>query len=101
MRTSRTALVIGAIGGIGRETCVALKWPGWQVRALVLHLPTEQRGVPWIQADAMQSADVLAAANGVDVIVHAVNAPGYRQWDTLVLPMLDNTIEAAKAAGAR
>lgn len=101
MRTSQTVLVIGANGGIGRETCLALKRHGWQVRALVRHLPAEQRGITWIQGDAMRLADVLAAASGVDVIVHAVNPPGYRQWDTLVLPMLDNTIEAAKAARAR
>lgn len=101
MHTSRTALVIGANGGIGRETCLALKKHGWRVRALVRHLPTEQDGITWMQGDAMQLADVLVAANGVDVIVHAVNPPGYRQWDTLVLPMLDNTIKAAKAAHAR
>src|SRR5690606_31022307 len=33
------------------------------------------------------------------VIVHAVNPPGYRNWDRLVLPMIDNTIAAARAAG--
>ena len=101
MHSSRTALVIGANGGIGRETCLALKKHGWQVRALVRHLPTEQDGITWIEGDAMQLADVLAAASGVDVIVHAVNPPGYRNWGALVLPMLDNTIEAAKAARAR
>jgi len=101
MHSSRTALVIGANGGIGRETCLALKKRGWQVRALVRHLPTEQEGISWIEGDAMQLADVFAAASGVDVIVHAVNPPGYRNWGALVLPMLDNTIEAAKAARAR
>lgn len=101
MRTARTALVIGANGGIGRESCLALKRHGWEVRALVRHLPEERQDITWIQGDAMQLADVLAAAVGVDVIVHAVNPPGYRNWDTLVLPMLDNTIEAAKAARAR
>lgn len=43
--------------------------------------------------------DVVRAASGVDVIVHAVNPPGYRNWDKLVLPMINNTIAAAKAAG--
>ncbi len=41
--------------------------------------------------------DVVAAAKGVDVIVHAVNPPGYRKWSEVVLPMLDNTIAAAAA----
>ena len=55
------------------------------------------RGVPCC---AMQRADVLAAAQGCSVIVHAVNPPGYRRWAELVLPMLDNTIAAATARGA-
>lgn len=101
MRTSRIALVIGGNGGIGREACIALKRHGWQVRALARHLPSERDDMEWVQGDAMQRTDVLAAATGADVIVHAVNPPGYRQWDKLVLPMLDNTLEAAKATGAR
>jgi nucleoside-diphosphate-sugar epimerase len=44
---------------------------------------------------------VLAASQGAAVIVHAVNPPGYRGWDQVVLPMIDNTIEAAKANRAR
>ena len=42
-----------------------------------------------------------AAARGVDVILHAVNPPGYRRWSELVLPMMDHTIAAARASGAR
>ncbi len=34
------------------------------------------------------------------VIVHAVNPPGYRNWEQLVLPMLHNTIHAAERNGA-
>jgi nucleoside-diphosphate-sugar epimerase len=103
MNTSKIALVIGANGGIGRETALALRQRGWQVRALVRKPATEgnQDGITWIKGDAMQAADVLAAAQGAAVIVHAVNPPGYRGWKTLVLPMLDNTIAAAKANHAR
>lgn len=103
MNTVRTALVIGANGGIGRETSLALKRHGWQVRALVRTPPADDDalGIRWIKGDAMQRADVLAASQGVDLIVHAVNPPGYRGWDKVVLPMLDNTIEAARTTGAR
>lgn len=101
MRTSRTALVVGGNGGIGRAACLALQRHGWQVRALVRRMPAERDGIEWIQGDAMQRDDVLAAAAGAEVIVHAVNPAGYRNWDALVLPMLDNTIAAAKANGAR
>ncbi len=37
----------------------------------------------------------------MSVIVHAVNPPGYRDWEKLVLPMLNNAIAAAGAVGAR
>ncbi len=49
----------------------------------------------------MIPATVLAAAKGVDLIVHGANPPGYRNWSGLVLPMLESTIAAAKACGAR
>jgi nucleoside-diphosphate-sugar epimerase len=103
MNTSKTALVIGANGGIGRETCLALQRHGWHVRALVRHPSVEgpKDGITWIKGDAMQRADVLAASEGVDVIVHAVNPPGYRGWETTVLPMVDNTIAVAIANHAR
>ena len=55
----------------------------------------------WQRGDAMSAADVAAAASGMDVIVHAVNPPGYRNWGKLVLPMLNNTIAAARSHGAR
>ena len=49
----------------------------------------------------MNRDDVVRAASGVALIVHAVNPPGYRNWGTLVLPMIDNTIAAAETSGAR
>ena len=55
----------------------------------------------WHRGDAMSATDVAAAARDATVIVHAVNPPGYRNWGELVLPMLDNTISAARTNGAR
>lgn len=102
MSIQKTVLVIGANGGIGRETCTALRRHGWKVRALVRQAPpTSPDGIDWRSGDAMKADDVMRAAAGVDVIVHAVNPPGYRDWERLVLPMLDNTLAAAKAGGAR
>jgi nucleoside-diphosphate-sugar epimerase len=54
----------------------------------------------WISGDAMHLKDVVEAAKGTEVIVHAANPPNYRNWRGLALPMLDNTIAAAKAHGA-
>ncbi|EGD58620.1 hypothetical protein Y88_0677 [Novosphingobium nitrogenifigens DSM 19370] len=48
----------------------------------------------------MDSHAVARASADPAVIVHAVNPPGYRDWDRLVLPMIDNTIAAAIATGA-
>ena len=49
----------------------------------------------------MKPADVIAAADGASIIVHAANPPGYRNWERLALPMLDSSIAAAEACGAR
>lgn len=98
-----TALVLGATGGIGGELARQLRDAGWTVRAMRrggAPATAPQSGIEWVEGDAMQRADVLAAAQGCAVIVHAVNPPGYRRWGELVLPMVDNTIAAAQAQGA-
>ncbi|MFS2011659.1 NAD(P)H-binding protein [Azospirillum sp. CT11-132] len=101
--TDRTALVLGATGGIGGEMARALAARGWTVRGLRRKPAVSPRseGIDWIVGDAMNAANVLAAAEGAALIVHAVNPPGYRDWDRLVLPMLDNSIAAACANRAR
>lgn len=94
----RTALVLGATGGAGGEITRQLLTAGWRVRTLHRrHAGTpEQSGhITWLTGDAMQARDVAQAARGCGVIVHAVNPPGYRHWQTLVLPMLAHTIAAA------
>ncbi|MDO8066644.1 NAD-dependent epimerase/dehydratase family protein [Janthinobacterium sp. SUN206] len=100
--TKNTALVLGATGGIGGEMLRQLLAAGWQVRALTRGETPPPRGdrIEWLRGDALSRADVLAAAKGCAVIVHAVNPPGYRHWGRLVLPMLDNTIAAAIAENA-
>jgi nucleoside-diphosphate-sugar epimerase len=100
---SPVALVLGAAGGIGGEVAEALARHGWAIRALARD-PTKTsrgKGWTWIAGDAMDRETVMAAARGASIIVHAVNPPGYRGWNTLVLPMIDNTIAAAQASGAR
>lgn len=102
MDTTKTALVLGATGGIGGEMVRQLAAAGWQVRAMKRGETQPARGdrIEWLRGDALSRADVMAAAKGCAVIVHAVNPPGYRHWGRLVLPMLDNTIAAAMAEGA-
>jgi len=103
MAHSNTALVLGATGGIGSEVARQLRQAGWNVRALKRGAPqaeAQRDGITWVRGDALNRDDVMAAARGCSVIVHAVNPPGYRRWAELVLPMLDNTIAAAQREGA-
>ncbi|WP_336969822.1 NAD(P)H-binding protein [Sphingobium aromaticiconvertens] len=105
----RRALILGATGGVGGAIAAQLIRDGWQVRALCREAdPATSRwryacpAPHFVTGDAMDQAAVVRAAtmaDGVAVIVHAVNPPGYRNWSSLVLPMMDNTLAAARAAG--
>jgi nucleoside-diphosphate-sugar epimerase len=103
MSNPRTALVIGATGGSGGEIAAALLRRGWKVRGLVRDTkrPNLAPNIEWRAGNAMSASDVAQAARSVEIIVHAVNPPGYRDWNKLVLPMIDNTVAAARSAGAR
>lgn len=96
----KTALVLGASGGVGGETARALVRRGWRVRGMS-RAARSGDDIEWIVGDALDGPAVMRAAQGADVLLHAVNPPGYRDWDKLVLPMADNAIAAARAAGAR
>ena len=100
---SRLALVLGATGGIGGEAALALSRHGWKIRAFsrTASPSSDSPGWEWVNGDALDRASVLAPSKDVHAIVHAVSPPGYRNWAKLVLPMIDNTIAAAKASGAR
>jgi nucleoside-diphosphate-sugar epimerase len=108
MSDGKSALILGATGGIGGAAAEALLRHGWQVVAMARNPRTAGDAgsdalakAIWVQGDAMNADDVLRAAQGVQAIVHAVNPPGYRDWGRKVLPMIDNSIAAAKAVGAR
>ncbi|MGB5950417.1 MAG: SDR family NAD(P)-dependent oxidoreductase [Parvibaculum sp.] len=104
---TRTALIIGATGGIGSETALALAARGWRIRALNRNPQKAARDfawlgpVEWVKGDAMNVADVVAAARGVNLLVHGANPPGYRNWKGTALPMLESSIAAAMEANAR
>ncbi len=103
---TKTALILGATGGIGGETAAALMRRGWTINALHRDPGAAARrrrepGLTWIQGDALDREQVTRAARGASVIVHAVNPPGYRNWAQWVLPMLESSIEAARVSGAR
>jgi NAD(P)-dependent dehydrogenase (short-subunit alcohol dehydrogenase family) len=103
---SRSALIIGGTGGIGRAVATALAARGWDVKAL--HREPE-RGkatapdlpVAWVKGDAMNEAEVIGAADGARILFHGANPPGYRRWRELAIPMLANSIAAGKRSGSR
>lgn len=101
--TARTALVVGATGGIGSETAHALSRHGWKIRALARSVrpSNETSSWEWVKGDALDQDSIVAASQDANAIVHAVNPSGYRNWATLVLPMIENTIAAARISGAR
>jgi nucleoside-diphosphate-sugar epimerase len=110
VKMGKTALVIGATGGIGGAAAQAFLARGWRVRALTRRplaagllpgAPKGLSGIEWLPGDAMNQADVVRAAHGVDCIVHGANPPRYTRWRELALPMLANSIEAARVSGAR
>ncbi len=104
---TRTALVIGATGLFGLHAAEALIKHGWRVRALARDPSAAaaklgpRTPIEWVKGDAMDEASVTAAAAGADLVVHAANPPRYRNWKGTVLPMVDSSIAAAKAVGAR
>ena len=105
--STRIALVVGAAGGIGAAVAQELARRNWTVRAFCRapeNAPSwlkEIGSIEWIVGDAMVAREVIAAAHGALVIVHAANPPGYRHWRALALPMLANAVEAARVSGAR
>ncbi len=100
---SATILALGATGGIGSEVARAFARRGWHVRALHRQPDAvkDPSGYEWVRGDAMNAADVVAAAEGARFILHGVNPPKYRNWPGLAPVMLGSSIAAAKASGAR
>ncbi|MBC7995302.1 MAG: NAD(P)H-binding protein [Rhizobacter sp.] len=96
-------LILGAAGRIGQALVSAFAEAGWSVRAQARKpLPTALAAHPRVQAvrcDALDAHALRAAAQGVQVVIHALNPP-YTQWDKLALPLLDAAIGAARESGA-
>lgn len=104
---SKTILVLGATGGLGKETARTFAANGWTVR--ILHRNPQAaiekypalKNMQLFKGDALNKQDVLTASKGADLILHSVNPPNYQKWRELALPMLANTIKAAKENNTR
>jgi nucleoside-diphosphate-sugar epimerase len=96
-----TVLILGAAGRIGQALATAFADAGWQVRAQARKdLPAALGGrVQAVRCDAHDAPALAAAAQGADVVVHALNPP-YTEWARQALPLADAAIAAAQASGA-
>lgn len=75
-------LICGASGLFGGQAAKAFAAAGWEVRQF-------RRGT-----------DMAQAAQGVDVIVNAMNPPNYHAWDRLIPEITAEVIAAGLASGA-
>jgi nucleoside-diphosphate-sugar epimerase len=100
-------LVLGATGGIGGEVARAFLTRGWRVKALTRRPEAVAErfgripGLCWAAGDAMDPAAVLSAAADAKFIFHGAHPANYAHWEEWGIPMLANSIAAAKATGAR
>ncbi|MCZ0702944.1 nucleoside-diphosphate-sugar epimerase [Natronobacillus azotifigens] len=96
----KKALVLGATGGIGYALVQALLEKNIAVIAFGRGEEKLERyfgnKVKMVVGDVLQEADVMRAAEGVDVIFHAVNFP-YQHWMEKHPICLQHVIHAAKS----
>ncbi len=95
------ALVIGASGNFGQAVARQMVERGWEVRALRRSAgrAVTLKGIREVEGDAFDAEAVQRAARGVDVIVHAYNAP-YTRWHDQLLPPARHVARAAIENGA-
>ena len=91
-------IILGGAGHLGRAAAQAFKSAGWQVASLVRgsSAPRAAPGTEIVGVDARDAESVIAAANGADVVLHALNVP-YTDWGRLALPLTDTAIAAARS----
>lgn len=94
-------VVLGAAGRLGGAAAKAFVKAGWTVSGVArgAKLKALPIGVEPIEADAMDEAALIAACEGADIILHAINPP-YDKWPETVVPIARNVIAAAKATSA-
>ncbi len=79
---SRTVLVLGATGFVGKELVLALAERGYRVRAASRRPPETasaggtRSGVEWVRCDVSSCADVSRALEGVDAVYFLVHGMG-------------------------
>jgi len=105
---AKTVLVLGATGGFGSALCPRMLESGWQVRAVTRNNkqntheqsinakhPDALNQIKWFVGNLNEPASLRSAAEGVNVIVHAINVP-YPKWDPLMMNYTQTIIDLAR-----
>ncbi len=102
----KKALVLGASGGMGYAIVHELVGRGVETVAFARN---EERlnslfgnipGVSIVPGDVANLEDLQEAADGVDVIFHAMNIP-YEQWESSLATLVKNILAVAELVGAK
>ena len=80
---SKSVLILGASGKIGRHSAQAFEAAGWSVKRY-----------------DRQKGDMTKAAENCDVIVNGLNPPNYHDWKTIIPQITSEVIHAARCSGA-
>ena len=80
---TKTVLILGVSGKIGRHSSEAFSRAGWNVRAY-----------------DRQAGNMTAQAKGADVIVNGLNPPKYHDWEHQIPAITRSVINAARHSGA-
>ena len=96
---TKSALILGAQGRMGRAAVEAFVDAGWTVTGFVRPGRKGDSPIAWFEGDAFEPDVVTHTAAGHDVIVHALNPP-YHRWKTDLPPLTDRVLSAARSSGA-
>jgi len=102
----KTALVIGASGGMGYALVNELVSRNIKVKAFarnkekLVELFQHDKNVEIISGDAFNEQEMMKASNDVDVIFHAISFP-YQDWEKKHNRCLDMVIKIAEKQGAK
>ena len=94
----RSIAIVGANGRLGQAAARAFREAGWRVGAVTRRGDSAITGTSALCADATNGVAVASATRGHGFLLHAINPP-YTAWEASVLPMLANSIEAARRNG--
>lgn len=98
----KTVLILGAKGRFGRNAAETFARRGWQVRAFGRNWSEATEAldarIEKVEGDGFSAASIKAAAEGMDVVIQAMNAP-YHKWSTDQKAMNDAVIEAMTGTG--